>query len=149
LRRRDVRVEIVAHQTKPLAFGEQHHQPTDRRGKRRCIEPLGVREQGDELGVALQKLEQRTKNFPQPLQRPPAASGDRGQRRFELAHASLQDGLKQAALGVEVVEHELLVDPCSGSDSLDSGTCKPPFGELLGSGGAYSQCPVIAEFTWH
>ena len=128
-----MRVEIVPHLAQALALRKQHDQPIDR-GRKRAFRARSLPEQRHDLRMSREEFELRGEGEPETLERPTGRVRQFRQRRFQLAGGLREHGLEEAALGVVVVEQQLLVDTGPPRDLLDSRAREATPGELLASG---------------
>ncbi len=114
-----MRVEIVPHLAQPLALGEQYYQPVDRgRERSSTVRPRSLPEQRDYLRILGEEFELRGQREPEPFQRSTGRVRESTERRFQVAGGLGQHCLEKAALGVVVVEQQLLVDACPSRDLI-------------------------------
>ncbi len=126
-----MRVEIVPHLTAALPLGEVDDQPLDggREGPR--LGPASLREQRDQVGMRRQEIELGAQGDTDPVQGAVAPRWQIGQRLLELCRTVGEHRREQAALGVEVVEEQLLVHPRPPRDLVHTRAVEPATGELL------------------
>lgn|SRR5262245_9033515 len=137
LRSGKMRIEIVAHLAKALPFGQENNQSLDG-GRKRHARTRALAKQCDDLRVARQKLELGLECEAQTFEWPAGRQRGSRQRIFELGGGLGEDGLEESALGVVVVEQQLLVDARASGDLLNSRPCKASPSELVARGEAYS-----------
>src|SRR2546422_9106771 len=97
--------------------------------------PIALGKNGHEVGAPRQEVKLRLQNSLQPLQGPATRSRQGGQRRLKLRCRLPQHGLKEPALGVVVVEKQLLVYSGRSGDLLDSRPVEATPGKLLAGNG--------------
>ena len=116
-----MRVHVVPHLAQPLPFGEQDHEAFDGGGEGREIGAWTLRQNRHQIGAASQELELRGNRRFQTIQEAagPRGGRQRGQSRLELGGGLTEHRVKEAALGVVVVEQQLLVDSGAAGDPVD------------------------------
>jgi hypothetical protein len=85
--------------------------------------------------MAREKIELRAEREAQPVERPTGGKRESSEGSFELASRLGQDGLKEAALRVVVVEQQLLVDAGTARDLVHARPSEPAIGVLISSRG--------------
>jgi len=140
-----VGIHVVAHLSSPLSFCEQDDQPLDRRRERPRVRSAGLREQRDELGMGGEEVELRRKRAGDAVERPVAGNSERGECLLQLGGAPRQHRVEQPALGVEVVEQQLLVDTGPLGNLVHPRALEAVAGELVSCGRDDPYCPGVAE----
>src|SRR5438445_6698951 len=87
----------------------------------------------------------RLQGRPDALERSRFGGGDRGERLLELGGAPCQHRAEQAALRMEVVEQQLLVDPGAPGNLIHSRALEAAARELLARRRDDAQGPGISE----
>ena len=124
-------IQVVAHLTQTLALRQQHHQPLDRRREGREVGAPGLRQQRHQLGPLPEMVALSLEHAFQPLQGAAFRYGQCRQGVLEFPSDLAEDCVEKPALGVIVVEQELLVDACSPGDGIHPRAIKAAPSEFL------------------
>ena len=82
-----------------------------------------------------EKVELRRQRRGDAIERSVPGDGERGERLLQLGGPAREHRIEQPALGMEVVEQQLLVDPSALGDLIDSRPVEAASGELVPGGG--------------
>lgn len=127
----EVWIEVVAHLAAALALREQYDEPFDRRGERSRFRASGLGEQGNQVRMGGEEVELRGERGADALSWTVAGGGEVAERVLELGRPAGKYGAKQATLGMEVVEQQLLVDARPAGDVVDPRSFEAASGELF------------------